>query len=623
MSNQTAVTIKRLLSLGWSIIPIRRATKKPCLDSWEEYGICQPELDEWRAWFRRWSDCGIAVVYGGCITEPGQQLVCVDTDNEEQEAWVQAQEPPATPTVQTADGLHRYFIAPAGLQHFNGTPDRPEVRAGTHYSLLPPSIHPTGVVYGWLDGLSVFDVPLAELPPWGCELMRGAPERQQERPRTTQQQPDLTEGEDLLEGGRNWGLFRVCARWRAANVPEYQLRTGAQAYNAQHCKPPLPDSEVASVVRSVLRYPAGTSVRQQVRERKQQDAQPEPPEGVPPLPDDAEAQAAAAVDSIPVEGEYQPAAPPARPPLAKLQDISEQLIAEFEEYRNRPRTVRGLRTGFPTLDGHFLGFSDQQLIIVQGPSGYGKTLFASHCLFATALAEYEHKAPAWTAMFMLEASRTQLTSAYLGYRYKVPREYREPGASVVTPPEWQRAIDQGYYDLTLGLPIAVHDDCRDIGEIETNIRNLSQEGPLAGVIIDHAQEVETPRGRSRHEELNMVSLRLRDLSEKLRVPIMLLSQTTLKDGNYEPEYSKSLRQKASLCFVVTRGQPGQTREEQVQSNVTRVICDKSRWQRVPPPLVLLGDTRTGRLWEQWQYPEEDARENQPAVEEREQIWHDN
>ncbi len=603
-----AETILSLLKRGWSIIPIRHATKKPLLSSWEEYGICQPELDEWRSWLRQWPGCGIAVVYGGCITEPGQQVVCMDTDTPEQEAWVVAHEDlPQTPTVETADGFHRYFLAPAGLDHFNGDGDRPEIRAGNHYSLLPPSVHPSGVVYSWCDGLSLQSVPLAELPQWGCDLMRGGPKQQPQQERRRDPEPDLTEGEDLLEGGRNWGLFRVCARWRAANVPEYQLKQAAQAYNNQHCKPPLPDNEVNGLLRSVLRYPAGTSVRRQVQERTQQEQGKQPAageaDGVPLLPeDDAEAQAAAAVDSIPIDDRTAP--PARRKPLSKLQDISEELIVGLEEYRNRPRVVRGLRTGFPTMDAHFLGFSEQQLVIVQGPSGYGKTLFASHCIFATALAEYERKAPAWTAVFLLEATKAQLTSAYLGYRYGVPRAYREPGAADITPAEWQKTIEQGYYDLTLGLPIAVHDDCRDIGEIETHIRNLAQEGPLAGVVIDHAQEVETPRGRSRHEELGMVALRFRDLSEKMRVPVMLLSQTTMRDGNYEPEYSKALRQKSSLCFVVTRGAPGQTREEQVQSTITRIICDKSRWQPVPSPLLLQGNVSTGRLWEAEQYATE-------------------
>jgi len=158
----------------------------------------------------------------------------------------------------------------------------------------------------------------------------------------------------------------------------------------------------------------------------------------------------------------------------------------------------------------------------------------------------------------------------------------------------------GYSEFEL-LPIAVHDEFKDIAVIEARIRQYVEEGPVAGIVIDHAQEIEVPRGRSRHEEVAMIAVRFRDLAEKLGIPIMLLSQTTFKDGNYEPQYSRGLREKSSLCLVVSRGKPGATREVAVQSNVTRIICDKSRWEPAPPPLILIGDVDTGRLSEQEEY----------------------
>ena len=609
--------INQYIARGWSVIPIRRGEKKPC-EEWEEWGIMAPDRPQWKVWWAKYDGCSVAVVYSGCVTEPGLQLVCVDTDNPEQEAWVQAQQDnPATPTVETCDGRHRYYLAPAGLEHFPGTAERPEIRAGVHYSLLPPSLHPDGVVYSWAEGLSLDDAPLAELPPWGCDIMRGGPEAQQPRARrqSAPQGPDTSSGDALQEGGRNDGLFRVCARWRAANVPEYQLSQATHAYNSAHCHPPLSPREVDSIVKSVLRYAPGTSEREQVSRRRQQAPQ-QPPAEPPPLPDEDplaqhQSVAEACVNEIEVPHTTVTATG------ARLSDIADTIIDEFETYRKLPRVVTGLRSGFPSLDNHFLGFSRFPLIVVQGPSGFGKSTFANHCLFATALAEARHERPALTVVFMLESTREQLASIYLGYRWELPTRVREPGSEAHLVGDLEDRMVAGYSEFPV-LPIAVHDDVKDIGRIEWHIRSYAEEGPVAGVIIDHAQEVVVPGPSNRHDQVSQVAVRFRDLADKLRIPIMLLSQTKLKDGEYVPEYSQGLRQKASLCFIVTRGGPGMSREDAVQSNITRVSCDKSRGWRPSPPLKLMGNWETGRLWEVEEETETRAQQQGEG-----NLWHDN
>jgi hypothetical protein len=323
-----------------------------------------------------------------------------------------------------------------------------------------------------------------------------------------------------------------------------------------------------------------------------------------------------AVNAIPMP--HQTRVPLSTPPR-RLCDLAVEMITDFEAYRAGPRIVRGLRTGFPTLDNHYLGFARQQLIIVQGPSGFGKTLVANHCIFATALAEKARGTDELTVVFLCESTKQQLMSAYLGYRWGIPIEAREPGSEQHLTPEIEELLMRGYAEFPT-LPIAVHDEVKDIGEIEAHIRTLVGECPVAGVVIDHAQEVEVPRGRSRHEELSQVAVRFRDLADKLQVPILLLSQTTQKDGEYVPEYSRGLTQKCSLSMVVTRGKPGAKRPEAIASNVTRILCDKSRHVRPLNSLTLFGDWRTGRLWEKEDYVQATGL---TAEVQEESDWHDN
>ena len=615
--------IKLYLRLGLSLIPIKHREKRPLVE-WEEFAVCRADGKQWSAWWKAHAPCNVAVVYGGCETPPGQQLVCVDTDSPEVEAWVQGQAVlPPTPTAKTANGCHRYYLAPAGLPHFDGSPTRPEVRAGTHYTVLPPSTHPSGLVYEWLPGLAIGGVALADLPPWGIALMRGEDKPEQAR----RPAPPMTAAERVAQYGKT-ALGREVADLSAAHEGGRNSSLNAAAYalgqlvgggvlvetdvrqaliGACHANGLIKDDGLRAVERTLdsglqsgMKEPRTPPQRQsECLAEEAADDRPEPPP-LPEVDEDGvviEEQVRANVNGLRPAHETRQ---PRTPPPSRLCDVAGEMIGTFEEYRLRPRVVMGLRSGFRSLDNHFLGFSQFPMIVVQGPSGYGKTLFANHCIFATALAEMESPSPALTVVFLCESTKQQLMSMYLGYRWGLPREVREPGSENHLTAELTNLLARGYAEFPM-LPIAVHDNVKDIGEIETHIRNMVAEGPVAGVVIDHAQELETPRCRSRHDELNMVALRFRDLGEKLQVPIMLLSQTKMVEGNYEPEYSKALRQKAWLCFVVDRGEAGMKREQAVQSNVTRVICDKSRGWPVSPLLILQGDWRTGRLWELEEY----------------------
>jgi len=136
-------------ALGWCVIPIRAGKKLPAIRSWKQYQKVRPDENQLRKWFAA-NNRNIAVVLGPVSAD----LACRDFDTmAEYEKWSKAYTDLAKklPTVRTAKGMHVYFEADIeGIKHIaNG-----ELRGKGGYCLLPPSVHPEGPVYQWVNPLS-------------------------------------------------------------------------------------------------------------------------------------------------------------------------------------------------------------------------------------------------------------------------------------------------------------------------------------------------------------------------------------------------------------------------------------------------------------------------------------
>jgi len=130
---------------GWSIIPVplsSKVTKK----RWKQYQIQRPTKKQICKWFDR-EDMNIAVIVG----KASNGLACRDFDTMlEYKGWAKEYPYPAKilPTVKTGKGMHVYFIGNIeGIRHVrNG-----ELRGSGGYCLLPPSVHPNGACYEWIN----------------------------------------------------------------------------------------------------------------------------------------------------------------------------------------------------------------------------------------------------------------------------------------------------------------------------------------------------------------------------------------------------------------------------------------------------------------------------------------
>jgi hypothetical protein len=134
--------------LGLCVIPIPYG-KKAARIRWGKYQQKHPDENQLRKWFSN-KNRNIAVVLGPVSGD----LVCRDFDTTTgYESWF-ANYPDLAkklPTVRTSKGGHVYFQSSViGIKKYADG----ELRGKGGYCLLPPSVHPNGQTYQWVNPIS-------------------------------------------------------------------------------------------------------------------------------------------------------------------------------------------------------------------------------------------------------------------------------------------------------------------------------------------------------------------------------------------------------------------------------------------------------------------------------------
>lgn len=157
----------KYLNRGLSVIPIRANSKKPLI-GWKEYQTQLPTEDEVREWWGKNPDANIAIITGEVSG------ICVlEIDDED---ILEELEIPLTVTAISGGKRlpHYFFQYKKGISTYSHRPNGKEsfsIRSDGFYVVVPPSVHQTGGIYEWEDGLSFEDVNLAEPPEWLFEYM--------------------------------------------------------------------------------------------------------------------------------------------------------------------------------------------------------------------------------------------------------------------------------------------------------------------------------------------------------------------------------------------------------------------------------------------------------------------
>ena len=137
--------------------------KHPCV-SWGRYRSRAASATQIKQWWSQWPDANVGIVTGRI-----SGLVVVDVDGEE--GWVALAEAGidlqsvSTPRVRTGRGGHVYVQYPHGddLSSRAGVLTKVDIRADNGMVVAPPSVHASGRVYAWEDGLSLADLEPAAI----------------------------------------------------------------------------------------------------------------------------------------------------------------------------------------------------------------------------------------------------------------------------------------------------------------------------------------------------------------------------------------------------------------------------------------------------------------------------
>jgi hypothetical protein len=243
------------LKRGWSVVPLHiseggicscggrdcdRAGKHPRIE-WSAFQRRLPKETEVRAWFSRWPDANVGIVTGSV-----SDLVVQDIDGEEAAAYARQHGLPPTPVVRTGRGEHRYYRHPGReVRNFAGRVPGLDLRGDGGYVVAPPSLHPSGARYEWLLGPD--DADLSEVPEWLLAMTTGPGE-------TPKDEPDWIDRAwaGFSEGQRNEMAARLAGHYLRTGLPERETLHILGSWNERN-RPPLPEKELAQVVRSISR----------------------------------------------------------------------------------------------------------------------------------------------------------------------------------------------------------------------------------------------------------------------------------------------------------------------------------------------------------------------------------
>ena len=241
---------------GWAVFPVSK-DKNPLTEN--GFKDATTDKEQIREWFNRFTGANIGIATGQ--VSGGLVVIDVDIDeskgkfgNESLETWQEENCCMFSDTLTATTGRggkHYYFHSAEPFGCKVGALESVDIRGDGGYVIAPPSRHKNGCFYKWDDEeeviASVQDDSDVEFFLHECFKKSGKAESDHF------EIPDET-----VTGHRNDTLFKFAASKQALGMDDATIRLLIHGYNKQNCKPPLPDEEVETILKSVLeRYKKG------------------------------------------------------------------------------------------------------------------------------------------------------------------------------------------------------------------------------------------------------------------------------------------------------------------------------------------------------------------------------
>jgi len=222
------------LERGWTPLPLQPRSKV-ALIPWRRLQRHRPEAADLERWWSLWPEANVGVVTGARA-----RLAVVDLDGPQAPSLAEELGLPDAPTVQTGEGLHVYCSIAAPTPSAVGLRPGVDLRADGAYVVAPPSIHPSGAVYAWLNS------PNRDLPPLPAWALR-----QDTREAERKERWVVAALRGVEQGRRNATCARLAGHFLAHGFGLDVIEAVLLAWNGRN-RPPLPEAEVRQTVAAIV-----------------------------------------------------------------------------------------------------------------------------------------------------------------------------------------------------------------------------------------------------------------------------------------------------------------------------------------------------------------------------------
>jgi hypothetical protein len=237
--------VKQYTDEGLSFIPIPFKSKTPTIE-WKKYQTQKPTQQETTAWFNG-HDTNLAIICG----EVSDNLVVLDFDSKEiyerfnglfkEKFKIDILE--FTRVSKTSRGYHVWLKV--GETVSNQKYPSMDIKSTGGYIIAPPSVHPGGATYKLLNNLGITWVEtLADV---GIQTIKPNKTPTIDNPGWVAKAFEGVNG-----GSRNETAFKLAGYFKNRNAIDITTSI-LTAWNTKN-KPPLPESELASAIKSAYNY---------------------------------------------------------------------------------------------------------------------------------------------------------------------------------------------------------------------------------------------------------------------------------------------------------------------------------------------------------------------------------
>jgi len=267
---------------------------------------------------------------------------------------------------------------------------------------------------------------------------------------------------------------------------------------------------------------------------------------------------------------------------AEFHQISDSLkdaYERLEKLQENGDKIRGVPSGFPSIDYKLSGFQPSDLIILAARPSVGKTSFALD--IARKVAVNEKKT---VAFYSLEMSKEQLTDRMLSAEAGVDAWKMRTGN--IKDEEDFAAIRDAIDRLSQAKIFIDDNSYNNVLRMKSAARKLKRKHGLDMIIVDYLQlmaPIKTGPNSSPVQEVTEISRGLKQLAKELNVPVIALSQLSRniehRGENSEPRLSDlrdsgSIEQDADVVMFIHRDKSPEEGKRLVQE--TKIIIEKHR-----------------------------------------------